>query len=173
MSHPGHLLLHSGPCQSQCCLSEVLLFWLPCHLSPGLVTVACPECLFVCWWLFSEQGRCLICIGSSLLGAQSQDEWCARQPQPDLWGTAQLPVVASWQALWPCGSVPILPLWPTPKHGCVPCMVDGYLRGESRIYLVLGSSVLSKRQCPLLLHICLTSSMQSEVQQCAVYEILI
>lgn len=29
------------------CLSVVLLFWLPCHSSPGLVAVAGPECLFL------------------------------------------------------------------------------------------------------------------------------
>ena len=36
-----------APVSLKCCLSEGLLFWLPCHSSPGLVTVVCPECLFL------------------------------------------------------------------------------------------------------------------------------
>ena len=108
-----------------------------------------------------QSGAAVICTATSLLGAQSQSlclcvraHACVRvQPQPDLWGTAQLLAVAAWQAL--CGHVAL-----SPSYLCGPPLsmavflvwwMDMYC-GESRIYLVLGSSFLSKQQCPLLLH---------------------
>lgn len=115
-----------GPCQSQVLPLEVLLFWLPCHLASGLVTVACPECLFLLVAVFRAGQLC--------------PAWLAGCPEPergrrpslslsDLWASPAPSCGFLASSLWPCGSVPILaPLWPSPKHGCVPCMVDGYLR---------------------------------------------
>ena len=125
-----------------------------------------------CWRLFSE--RVGYNLHSSLASGCPEPEpvcVCARmcvhacvcvQPQPDLWGTAQLPVVAAWQAL--CGHVALPPshLWGPPLGRAVFLVwwMDIYC-GESRIYLVLRSSVLSKQQCPLLHHLLLTPSMRS------------
>lgn len=116
-----------------------------------------------CWWLFSERISCN--LHSSLASGCPEPELvcecagmcvhaCVRvQPQPDLWGMAQLPAVAAWQAL--CGHVAL-----PPSHLCGPPLgravflvwwMDIYC-GESRIYLVLRSSVLSKQQCPPLHH---------------------
>ena len=120
-----------------------------------------------CWWLFSEQGSCNLhssltsgCPEPELVFVCACTRVCVRahacvrvQPQPDLWGTAQLLAVAAWQAL--CGHVAL-----SPSYLCGPPLsmavflvwwMDMYC-GESRIYLVLGSSFLSKQQCPLLLH---------------------
>lgn len=119
------------------CLSEVLLFWLPCHLKPR--TACC--CMGVCsaGGCFPEQGSCNLHI-ALLLGAQSQSTVRQCGVQLSLISEVHwLPVVAFPVTL--CGHValsPSLPLWPTPKHGCVPCMVDGYFTCEKQNLSCLG-----------------------------------
>lgn len=175
--HPWQLLLHSGPWQPQA---------LPLCGPPLLVTLSLKPGTRCCRgsWVSVSAGGCfqsgaaVVCTAPSLLGAQSQSlcvcvrtcvHACVRvQPQPDLWGTAQLPVVAAWQAL--CGHVAV-----SPSYLCGPPLgmavflvwwVDIYC-GESRIYLVLGSSVLSKQAVPP------TSSRAVLHHQCGLWDPII
>ena len=111
--------------------------------------LSCVLSVCFCWWLFSERGSCN--LHSSLASG------C---PEPELVCVCVCACTrmcahpaSAWQAL--CGHVAL-----SPSYLCGPPLsmamflvwwMEMYC-GESRIYLVLGSSVLSKQQCPLLLH---------------------